>query len=146
MDLCDRHRKGDWIELNAVEGNTYVKLDVLSRCDYLLGAASGFSLISNLMRTPDQAPGLLMHSTFDLLESREFQKAYPNYVQAGGGVNSAKVPWAYQHPIQGDFLLNMPHTNEQIAKAIEFLMSERAEDLNRAGSPVSRWRVPANSH
>jgi hypothetical protein len=94
------------------------------------------------MRHPHQSPGLLLFNTIELMESQEFVRNYPNYIQMGGGMNSAKVPWAYQHPIQTDFLFDLPHTIEKITSTLDLLMKERQLDLSNSGAPVARWRVP----
>jgi hypothetical protein len=139
------HASGSWINLDTVQSNIYFKLEAMRRCDYFFGASSGFSMIANLMRRPDQSPGMLLFGSLELLEGITLAEMYPTYVQDGGGIDITRVVWSYQHPSLTDFLFDLPHTPEKAIAFMEQLMEERKRDIGETGAPRNRWRVPSKS-
>lgn len=142
LDSSKHHDSGNWINLDAIQPNVYFKLEALRRTDYFFGASSGFSMIANMMRRPDQSPGILLFGSLDLVEGITMAEMYPTYVKDGGGIDLTKVVWTYQHPALADFLLDFPHTPEKALAFMEQLMEERKRDIAETGAPRNRWRVP----
>lgn len=145
LDSATHYDSGNWVDLNAIEPNVYLKMEALSRCDYLLGAVSGFSMLANLMRKPDQSPGVLLYGSRKLLEDRQMAEIYPSYFKDGGGTNFAKVVWNYQDPALIDFMFDMPHTPTKVLAFVERLIAADRHAQAEGMKVPSKWLVSASS-
>jgi hypothetical protein len=137
------YHKGDWVSLNQLENNVYVKLEVMSRCDYMFGAPSGFSMIANFMRTTRQSGGIFLYSSTRILEDSHLSSTYPSYFQDGGGCNVAKVVYTYQDPLLLDFIFDIPHSPAKALRFLERVMAARRDTPSSFGMNVTRWMVPS---
>lgn len=138
LESPTRYAAGDWVDLDELVKNIYFKFEIMRQCDYLFCPPSGFSLIVNVMRTPEQSPAIFLYGRESLFSSDQFLALYPNYVTDGGGGDGPLIVMTYQHPDLADFLFDMPHTPAKALAFLEHLMAERA-----SGTLKSRWLVPA---
>ena len=136
LESPSRYITGDWIDLDMLVRNVYFKFEILRQCDYIFGAPSGFSIIVNLMRSPEQSPVIFLYGNERLFLGTEFQELYPNYLAEGGGIDHVMVMSTYQHPALAEFVFDMPHTPEKALALLERLIAERANGAHPG------WLVP----
>lgn len=136
LDSPLRYLTGDWVDLDNLVRNIYFKFEILRQCDYVFGSPSGFSLIVNLMRGPEQSPAVFLYGNERLFLGAEFQALYPDYLAQGGGIDHVLAMTTYQHPALAEFMFDVPHTPGKALAFLERLMAERANGT-RPG-----WLVP----
>jgi hypothetical protein len=113
----ERYAGNDWIALDELTPNIYYKLEIMKRTRLYLAATSGFSLLVNLMRTPEQIPAIQIYTNPQTLLGATF-KMYPNYVKDGGCMDVA-LTVTFRYPDMTDFLFDAPHTPEKVLAFVE---------------------------
>lgn len=138
LDSPARYAAGDWVDLDGLVRNIYYKFEIVRQCDYVFAAPSGFSMIVNMMRGPEQSPSIFLYSNERVFSSDQLNVMYPNYVADGGGKDAALITMTYQHPDLAEFLFDMPHSP---AKALDFLQRLMAERSDSQAKPRCSWQV-----
>jgi hypothetical protein len=76
---------GDWVNLDIVK-NIYFKLEIFRRLDLVVGAVSGFSHITSLLRRPWQVPLIYAFPNMERVKGDSLTDYYKKYRELGGGV------------------------------------------------------------
>jgi hypothetical protein len=108
-----RYARGDWVALDRLVPNIYYKLDIMRRTRLYLGAGSGFSIVVNLMRSPEQVPAIPIYTNPETLLGKTYTYLYPTYVEDGGRTDCVDI-FAFRHPDLRDFLFDSPHTPDKV--------------------------------
>lgn len=111
----DRYASRDWIALDTLVPNIYYKLEIMKRTHLFLAATSGFSLLVNLMRSPEQIPTIQIYTNPQSLLGTQIKKVRPNWEKDGGGrVDLQVLTASFRHPDLKQFLFDDPHTPEKV--------------------------------
>jgi hypothetical protein len=109
----EHYVRGDWVALDALIPNFYYKLEIMKRTRLYLAASSGFSIMVNLMRSPEQIPAIQVYTNPATILGATFKMLYADYENEGGGTG-VEILSTFRHPTLRGFLFDTPHTPEKV--------------------------------
>jgi hypothetical protein len=117
----EHYVRGDWVALDPLIPNFYYKLEIMKRTRLYLAASSGFSMMVNLMRSPEQVPAIQIYTNPETVRGATYKALYPDYENEGGRMD-VEILSTFRHPALRGFLFDAPHTPDKVlAFAGQFL-------------------------
>lgn len=117
-----RYKRGDWFDLDSI-ANIYYKLDILRQADLVIGAPSGFSLLTNLLRSQSQRPVIFSFCGMDGLQGGMFRRAYPDYDTLGGFFSLGFNITVFRDPKMIELISNDNQTPQDVIEMAAYYMN-----------------------